>query len=73
MDRTPVRSSNIRSVGYDANEQTLEIEFTSWAIYQYFGVPLHVHEGLMMARSKGTYFNEHVKDKYRFKQIRRAR
>ena len=36
MDRTPVVSSNINSIGYDASSSVLEVEFRS-GLYQYFG------------------------------------
>ena len=39
MDRTPVQSSNIRSVGYDPASRTLEVEFHSSGLYQYSSVP----------------------------------
>lgn len=38
MIRQPVSSSNIRSIGYDSKSNTLEIEFHSGGVYQYFGV-----------------------------------
>jgi hypothetical protein len=61
MERTPVESSNLFSVGYDAGTSTLEIEFRSGGVYQYFGVPAGVCEGLMMAPSKGRYFDQYIK------------
>lgn len=61
MDRVPVESSNLASVGYEPGTATLEIEFHKSGIYQYFGVPAHVHEELMAAASKGTYFDQHIK------------
>jgi len=61
MDRVPVQSSNLSSVGYDPTTSTLEIEFSNGSIYQYFGVPEYVHEGLMNAGSKGSYFDQHIK------------
>ena len=36
MIRQPVSSSNIRSIGYDSMSSTLEIEFHSGGVYQYF-------------------------------------
>jgi hypothetical protein len=39
MDRTPVSSSNLSSVGYDPDEQILEIEFNGGRVYQYYDVP----------------------------------
>jgi hypothetical protein len=70
MDRERVRSSNIRSVGYDSDDMTLEIEFPDGGIYRYFNVPAHVHEGLMRASSKGSYFHDHIKEHYRFRKVR---
>ena len=61
MERTPVQSSNLNSVGYDADSSILEIEFHHGGIYQYSGVPSSVHEELMAAGSKGTYFDQAIK------------
>jgi len=70
MDRKTVRSSNIRAVGYNPESKTLEVEFPSGGIYQYFGVPENINQGLMRASSKGSYFHDHIKDRYRCKQVR---
>jgi len=61
MERMPVQSSNLASVGYDSASQILEIEFNHGGIYQYFNVPTHIHDGLMSAGSKGTYFDQNIK------------
>ena len=61
MNRVPVSSSNLRSVGYDPATHVLEIAFHSSGIYQYSGVPSHIHSGLMSASSKGQYFDAHIK------------
>lgn len=68
MDRTPVHSSNLRSVGYDATSATLEIEFDS-GLYQYYGIPKQIYEGLMSAFSKGSYHHRFIKTRYRYRQI----
>ena len=39
MERQYVSSSNIASIGYDPDNQVLEIEFLSGAVYQYYDVP----------------------------------
>lgn len=36
MERQYVSSSNIASIGYDPDNQVLEIEFLSGAVYQYY-------------------------------------
>lgn len=71
MERTPVASSNLASVGYDPNSQTLEIEFHSGSVYQYSGVPQSIYQGLMSAASKGSYFDSFIKKAgYPYRQIR---
>jgi hypothetical protein len=64
MTRTPVSSSNLRSVGYDAQSSLLQIEFQDGHVYHYISVSDGTFSALMRARSKGTYFNEYIKDRY---------
>ena len=61
MNRSPVESSDIASIGYDPATHTLEIEFQTGALYEYQGVPADTHAQLMSAPSHGRYFNQHVK------------
>lgn len=69
MERTPVTSSVIRSIGYDSDSQTLELEFNYGAVYQYAGVPQSEHENMMNADSKGTYLNTNIKNRYPFSKL----
>lgn len=61
MNRTPVVSSNISSVGYDPQTSTLEIEFLNRAVYRYHNVPQSEYHGLMRAPSLGHYFDVNIK------------
>lgn len=70
MERVPVSSSNLNSVGYDSASQTLEIEFNSGSIYQYFNVPSSIYQGLINASSHGQYFSQFIRNSYRYRQIR---
>jgi hypothetical protein len=70
MNRTPVSSSNLRSVGYDSATNTLEIGFHGRQVYQYFNVPESVYQGLMNAASHGKYHYRHIKEKYPYERIR---
>ena len=69
MERIPVTSSNIASIGFDEDSSTLEIEFNSGAVYQYFDVPLVVYEGMIEADSKGQYLAQHIKGQYRYVKV----
>jgi hypothetical protein len=70
MKRQTVDSSNLASVGYDVNSNTLEIEFNNGGVYQYLNVPESVHKGLMNASSHGQYFDRNIKKAgYKFRKI----
>lgn len=64
MNRTPVSSSNLRSVGYDSSQNVLEIEFHGGRVYQYTGVPESIFRGLMGAASHGKYFHRNIENRY---------
>ena len=70
MVRTPVRSSNIRFVGYDPASRTLEVEFHGGGLYQYSGVPETIYQGFMRAASRGSYFHDLLKGRYPDRQVR---
>ena len=70
MIRQPVRSSDLKSVGFDASTRTLEIEFQDGSIYQYDGVPPAIHAALMQASSHGSYFHRSIKERYRYRRVR---
>ena len=60
MNRTPVTSSAIVSVGHDPATNTLEIEFKGGRGYQYADVPVEKHLALMGAESIGKHFAGHI-------------
>jgi hypothetical protein len=69
MERHSVTSSNVKSIGYDASSSTLEVEFNSGGIYQYYSVPESIYSALLHASSKGSYINDHIKNRFRCRQV----
>ena len=69
MERQSVSSSNISSIGFDESSSTLEVEFHSGGVYQYFDVPAQVYEGLMSASSHGSYLANNIKGVYRYSRV----
>jgi hypothetical protein len=69
MRREPVQSGTIRSVGYDPTAQILEVEFQQGGTFRYFSVPEFLHRGLMLADSKGAFFNRRLLGRYQCEQI----
>ncbi|MFC5665924.1 KTSC domain-containing protein [Kitasatospora misakiensis] len=70
MLRTPVDSSALRSVGYDAAHRMLELEFTCGGLYAYRSVPGRVHRELVAADSLGRYFAREIRDRYPYRRLR---
>lgn len=69
MKITSVESSTLATVGYEENGELLQLEFRSRAIYCYFAVPAAVHQTLLGAMSKGSYFNQAIRGRYRFVRV----
>lgn len=64
MERVPVGSTSLASVGYDIDTGILEIEFLNGRVYEYHQVPEYAHQELMSAGSHGIYFNANIKNAY---------
>ena len=69
MQRIPVSSSNVASIGYDATNLVLEVEFQNGGVYQYFDVPQNAYDELMTASSMGGYLNTVIKQNYRYARV----
>ena len=73
MDVTAVESSTLATIAYDRTDERLLLQFDSRALYQYFGVPAAVHGALLRAPSKGRYFNQAIRGKFRYSRISHGR
>jgi len=69
MERHPVQSSNIVSIGYDIGSETLEVEFKDGGIYQYIGVPHHLYEQFSAAPSIGQFFHYNIKNLFPYARV----
>jgi len=61
MERLPVQSSTIASIGYELDSSILEVEFLNASLYQYFGVPESLFNDLMYSPSKGKFLDMYIK------------
>jgi len=65
-----LESTVLRAARYSQQQQLLDLEFRSQAIYRYFQVPLHHYKALLAADSHGEYFNHHILDRFTVERIR---
>ncbi len=66
MTIIPVESSVLATVAYNVDGELLLLEFRTRVVYCYFAVPSQVYEALLTATSKGSYFNQAIRGRYRF-------
>ncbi|NCC04470.1 MAG: KTSC domain-containing protein [Proteobacteria bacterium] len=69
MNRIAVVSSSIAAVGYDHDSMTLEVEFLTGSVYQYFDVPEVEFDQLLSAESVGRYFCSAIRNFYRYSKM----
>jgi len=69
MTRSAVNSSNVESIGYESNTQTLEVEFKNGNIYQYFDVPEAIYDAMAKAESAGRFLIDNIKGVYRYARV----
>ena len=70
MELIKVDSSMIYALGYDEEQQVLEVVFKRTGVYRYRNVPKEVYEQLMNSDSKGSYMRDLIIDMYPAEQLR---
>lgn len=68
IEMQPVESSQFTHVGYDPATEKLHIQFAK-SKYEYDDVPQKLHETLMNAASKGSYFINNIKGKFAYRKL----
>lgn len=68
MTRTPVKSSNIISIGHNPESKRLHIEFAN-GVYEYDGVSAEQHRALMEAPSHGKHFHQFIKGRFSSRKL----
>ena len=69
MNRNPLKSTWLKSAGYDPQKKTLEVEYKSAAVFHYHDVPKETADQLMKAKSVGAFFHSDINGKFKSKQL----
>jgi hypothetical protein len=67
--RHRVKSTAVRTLGYDENDWVLQVEFANGKLYNYFRVPPSEIKALKDAASKGEYVNRQIKPYYEYEEV----
>lgn len=65
----PVSSSMANAVGYNSDQQILQVEFHNGAVYQYADVDEHTWEELHQSESIGRFFNDEIRGRYECERV----
>lgn len=76
MERQPVEDKdsrmigNLVSIGYDPEQEIMEIEYNLGYLYQYHKVPKEVYERLMSERNKIEFVQQRIAKIYRNQRLK---
>lgn len=65
-----LESHLIKSIAYEPDTQTLEIEFRTGQVYAYARVPVETVDRLLAAESPGAFFNREIRNRFEFRKRR---
>jgi len=69
VKRISVASDMMNSVRYDSASGILEVEFSSGSVYEYLDVPPDHYAALLVATSKGRFFNARTRGAFLFRRV----
>jgi hypothetical protein len=69
MNRQSVKSSNVKSIGYDELKQVLEVEFNNGTIYQYLKVPENIYINVITAPSIGSAIHSVLNGRFSYRKV----
>jgi hypothetical protein len=61
MDRVPIKSSALRSIGYDEASGTLDVEMANGVVYRYTDTKPETFHAMMAADSPGRFYHQYLK------------
>lgn len=68
----PVNSTMAAAIGYDPNQQILQVEFATGKVYQYTDVEEETWDNLCQADSIGSFYNHQIKGNYNCRRLNQS-
>ena len=68
----PVESGLFSSAAYRASVRQLYLRFQDGKIYRFFDCPVTVYNEFVAAASKGRYFSQQIRNRFRYEMVRRG-
>jgi hypothetical protein len=71
MNRIPISSKILKTIGYDSARLMLEVKFRiTGKVYAFYDVTKEEFSRLISAKSIGNYFNAHIKRRFQFMEVK---
>jgi hypothetical protein len=70
VDWKAVESSLFTAAAYRPEARQLYLRFRDGNIYRYFDSTAEMYEAFVAAESKGRYFSSHIRNRFRYDQVR---
>ena len=67
--RIRMASTTLAAAAYTASSRQLELEFVDGRRYLYSGVTESLYRDLLSAVSKGTFFNQYIRGRFRYAKL----
>jgi KTSC domain len=61
-------STAVEQISYDEAARELHVTYVGGGTYTYYRVPKQVYSAFRVARSKGQFVNQYVKNRYDFRK-----
>ena len=68
----PVESGLFSAAAYRSSARQLYLRFRDGKIYRFFDCPVIVYDEFMAATSRGRYFSQQIRNRFRFELVRRG-
>lgn len=68
----PVESGLFSSAAYWASARQLYLRFQDGKVYRFFDCPVTVYNEFVTAASKGRYFSQQIRNRFRYEMVRRG-
>ena len=71
LEWVPVESGLFTAAAYRQQARHLYLRFRDGDIYRYFACPVSVYRAFLSAESKGRYFAQHIRNRFRHELVHR--
>jgi len=69
MTTVSLDSTTLAAAAYDDRRETLQLDFRDGTRYMYSGIAPNLYHELLRASSKGSFFNQHIRNDFPYVKI----